>query len=205
MGHYRQLYHVMQKYLTEEIGSGWTSSLTILPAEPTADPTQGPTVYIVKVGLETLHVQIAPQGPAGTGGGAGGRHYGVVEVQEFPMSSAAYFQKMAAIGGVVRGIGGDQAASNLQQVLGVAGNSGRETPMQTKYRVLPLIRDPSAGTLKRALLNLWPVRNDPVVRYRLMGIVADQRYAPDMQRVAKEILEGTTDPVDLMAIGVDIR
>lgn len=212
VGRYRQLFHVIHKYLSDEISPGWTKGLSILPAEPAADPAKEPTTYIVKVGLETLHVQIAPQGPekGGAGGGGGGvvggpAHYGVVEVQEFPIGQAANFQKLAGITGVVRGIGGNQAASNLQQVLGAGGSPGRETPMQTKLRVLPLIRDLSNVTLKRALLHLWPVRNDPLVRARLTALVADQRYAPEMQRVAQEILEERVDPVELMAIGVDIR
>jgi hypothetical protein len=205
-GNYLQLYHEIEKYLAGEIGAGWSGQMTIAPADAKADPLREPVVYVVKVGLETLHVEVCPQGPDKPGGALPTPpRYGVVEIKEFPISQAGKFQQMEGITGVVRTIGGNQAASNLQQVIGVGGAmNGRQTPMQIKCQVLPLVRDPDAPTLGRGLLHLWPVRNDPVVQARLESIAKDARYAPEMQRRAQDVLESRVPPEDLIAAGVNI-
>lgn len=210
-GQYLQLYHVLNKYLTGEIGVGWSAAgiMVVTPVDPTADPSKGKTAYLVKIGLETLHVEIIPQGwdptkpdnppPTPT-------RYGIVNIEEFPISQAAQFIKLAAITGVFRGVGGQGAGENLQTVLSLGGTGGgRETPMQTKYRVLPMVRDPESANIRRGLLHLWPVRRDLVVKARLLSIMEDARYTLEDQRLAKEVLEERVAPEDLMAVGVDIN
>lgn len=191
-GRYRQLYHEVYKYLTEEFGPGWGATMSLV-AEPGGGG--GTLFYRVEVGAETLHVAVEPQGPE-KGPAPSPARYGVMQIAEFPIEEAAEAQQMAGIGGVVGGIAGQAAKDNLQNVIGGL-SSRRLTPMQTKRQYLPLVR--KANVPRMVVLHLWPVRNDPVVRARLESMVKDQRYAPDVQKTAQEILNGTVPLEDLIA------
>lgn len=195
---WQQLYVEINKYLTGEFGNDWPEHMTINPSEDDSD------LMDVHVDVETLHVRVQLQTPTASLTGANGR-YAIVGVNEFDISEARAFQAREAQMGVIRGIAGDQAVKNLQNIIAGAGNGGRnqhESRMQTKMRLLPNLRDPRS-VYAQTVLQTWVVRKDPVIRRRLTMITQDGRYTPQVQQYAKQVLDNRVDEADLDAVSVD--
>ncbi len=192
-GQYHQIFHIMYLYLSGEFGDNWIAKTDVAP-----DPAD-PDVVIVHVGLETLHVRVADQTPADKK--AIGPHFGVLGVDEFDVAEAGKFQQRKAIEGVVGGMAGQGAVNNLEKVLNSGGAPRNETPMQKKVRLLPVVGNPHEVS-GQAVLNLWPIRKDPVVRNRLEQVVSDGRYDSQIQDVANEVLKDKVTEEELIAAGV---
>ena len=158
-------------------------------------------VLIAKVGLETLHIRVQQETPADKLA-LQGKHFGVLGVDEFNRNDAEGFQQMEGIMGVVGGVAGEGAVDNLKTIISVGGRRPRETMMQTKVRMLPIIGNPREVS-RRAIVMTWPVREDPVVRNRLAAIMEDGRFDKEVRDTAKRVLEGTIDETERAAVGVD--
>ncbi len=195
-GKYRQLFHEVNKYLAGEFGDDWIKHTTITPDPADADR------FIVKVALETLHVRTSEESPKNAPA-AKGKHFAYRSIEEFDLHEAANMQKMAGIGGVLKGLGASGSANQLNQIIGAGAHSNRETLMQTKRRLLPILRNPRGEAVKRCVYQTWRIRNDPVVHNRLQAIVDDGRYAGDVQDAAKSILDGSVTEEELAAVGVE--
>ena len=76
---------------------------------------------------------------------------------------------------------GQAAIDNLQTMIGAAGGSRRENPMQKKYRLLPILRNPREVSWQ-AVVQAWPIRKDPVIRNRMNQIISDDRYDPQVKK-----------------------
>ena len=194
-GHYRQLYHEVYRYLSGEFGSGWLSTLTI------EQDAANSNLMIAHVGLETLHVPVVQETPPDKLNDSN-HHYAVTGIQEFDIHDAAGYQKTAGVMAVVGAEAGAGAVRSLTAVIGAAGASGHETPMQTKLRLLPILRDPRETT-KYVIYQTWPVRKDPVVRHRLDAINGDDRYPMEFKEVAKEVLNDSVSEEELIAAHVN--
>jgi hypothetical protein len=192
-GQYRQIFHIMNLYLSGEFGSNWIAQTQFAP-----DPAN-PNVIVAHVALETLHIQLADQTPAGKK--ESGPHFGVLGVDEFNVDDAGKFQQLKAIEGVVGGMAGQGAVANLELIRGASGSPRNETPMQKKVRLMPIVGNPHEATWK-AVVNLWPIRTDPVVRNRLQLIVADGRYDVGVQEKANGVLKEKLNEEDFVAAGV---
>jgi hypothetical protein len=194
-GHYRQLYHEVYRYLSGEFGSDWLSTLQI-----EQDPTNS-DLMIAHIGLETLHVPTVQETPADKLTD-NNHHYAITGISEFDISDAAGFQQTAGVLAIVGAEAGQGAVRNLTSVLGAAGASHHETPMQTKLRLLPIVRDPRVVS-KYEIYQVWPIRKDPVVRHRLDAIMDDDRYPPELKEVAKEVLSDSVTDEELIAAHVN--
>jgi hypothetical protein len=194
-GHYRQLYHEVYRYLSGEFGADWLSTLQIEPDATNSD------LMIAHIGLETLHVPVVQQTPPDKLTGSN-THYALTGISEFDISEAAGFQKTAGVMAVLGAEAGQAAVRNLTAVIGAAGASGRETPMQTKLRLLPILRDPRVLS-KYEIYQTWPIRKDPVVRHRVQTIVDDDRYPMELKEVAKEVLTDSVTDEELIAAHVN--
>ena len=193
-GDYLQIFDVMNNYLTGEFGDTWASQAKIAP-----DPAD-PNTMIVKVALETLHIHVAQQSPPDKLA-AYGPHFGITGIYEFDTSQAFEFRKMAGIEGVVGGIAGQGAVNNLETILGANANNRHQPPMVKKVNLLAENRNPHSTTW-RSVLQMYPIRQDPVVHGRLMTIVNDERYDLAPRQKAKDILEDKVTEEDLAAIGL---
>jgi hypothetical protein len=194
-GHYRQLDHEVYRYLSGEFGADWLSTLQI-----EQDPTNS-DMMIAHVGLETLHVPVVLETPADKLND-NNHHYAITGIQEFDISEAAGFQQTAGVMAVLGAEAGQGAVRNLTAVIGAAGASHHESPMQTKLRLLPILRDPRMLS-KYEIYQTWPIRKDPVVRHRLDAIVEDDRYPPELKEVAKEVLNDSVTDEELIAAHVN--
>ncbi len=193
-GHYRQLYHEVYKYLSGEFGTGWASTLSV-----EQDPANTDNM-IVHVGLETFHVETVLMTPPDKLTESN-HHYATTGIGEVNIADAAGFQQMEGAMAVVGAEAGQAAVRNIQSVLGAAGARHRETPMQTKMRLAPLLRDPR-GINKYEVYQTWPVRKDPVVRNRLTAITSDGRYDQAIKDVATEVLNDSVTDDELIAAHV---
>jgi hypothetical protein len=195
--HYRQTFHEVNKYLSGEFGSDWPTTMKVEPDKTNTD------IMLVKVGPETLHVTTLIETPADKRTEAN-RHYSIGEIQEFDVNAVSRTQQMAAIGGYLKGVYGAAGSANqLEQVAGAGGNTDRERPMETKLRILPLLRNPRGESVKMMAYQAWVVRKDPVVRARLAKIVADERYAGDIRDVAKAVLENRVSEEELISAHIN--
>lgn len=192
---YDQTFTEVNKYLSGEFGDGWFRTATF-----TQDPDD-PNVVDAHIDVETLHIRTALQNPPGTEN-PGNLHYAIAGIDEFDIHDATDFQHMEAVTGAMRMLGA--SGSQVKQLGSVlaAGQPRHETRMQAKIRLLPAFRDPHR-LLRRALLEAWPVRKDPVIRRRLQMITTDGRYDPLNQETAKKILTNQVDEEELVAIGLD--
>lgn len=194
-GVFRQVFHEVDKYLKGEFGSDWITKMNVRESAANPDAVE------VRVERERLNVLVRNQVPAGKTGET--PRWGVVDIAEFPRAEGGALQQSAAVGGMLRGVAGEGAERNLNAITAAGANMARETKMQTKRRVLPILRDPSSPAIKRVILQSWVVRNDPVIRYRLEQIVADEvRYNPELRATAKAVLTGSVPEEDLVAAGV---
>jgi len=195
-GLYRQLFLTMNHYLRDEFGADWMTRATFAVAKENAD------VIEVHIDAETLHVRTVLVTPSEKQNETN-RRYGIAGISEFDVRDAAGFQKMGAISGVTRGYGGEGAVGNLQAVL-AAGARQRESAMQTKLRLLPILRDPRRANGNRfALIQTWKVRQDPVIRQRLEMIANSDLYDREIQQTAKDVLRDAVPEEELIAAGVE--
>jgi hypothetical protein len=196
IGRYRQLFHVMNTYLSTEFGSDWITTLNLQADKNNNDLIEA------HIGAETLHLRAVLQTPADKLKDDN-RHYAIEGFDEFDIHDAADMQKMAAITGLVGGVAGPAALNNLETILGAAGGGGhRESPMTRKLRILPNLRNPRAA-VRRTVLQAWPLRHDPVIRARLQSIIADGRFQGDVIETAKQVLQDNVPEEDLIAAGVE--
>jgi hypothetical protein len=196
LGRYRQLFHVMDAYLSTEFGSDWITTLNLQPDKNNSDLIEA------HIGVETLHLRAKLETPADKLKDDN-RHYAIEGFDEFDIHDAAEMQKMAAITGIVGGLGGPGASNNLQTIISaVGGGNRRESPMTRKLRILPNLRNPRAA-VRRTVLQAWPIRKDPVIRARLEAITNDQRYPPDVIQTAQQVLQDNVPDEDLIAAGVE--
>jgi hypothetical protein len=195
VGRYRQLFHVMNTYLSTEFGSDWIDTITLQ-----ADKNNGDLIE-AHIGPETLHLRAVLQTPADKLND-NNHHYAIEGFDEFDIHDAAAMQQMAAITGILGGVAGPGAVNNLQTIIGAAGGNQRESPMVRKLRILPNLRNPRTA-VRRTVLQAWPIRRDPVIRARLQSIVDDQRYQPDVIQTAQQVLQENVPEEDLIAAGVE--
>ncbi len=196
-GDYRQLFNYVNKYLTGEFGDNWDKTAKI------AQDATNPDLMVATVGLETLHVPVTQQTPTEImGGNENNAHYAIIAIQEFNILDAAGFRSNEAQTAVVKSIAGQGAIDNLQTVMGAMGGTRRENPMQKKYRLLPILRNPREATWQ-AVVQTWPLRKDPVIRNRMEQIAGDDRYDPQVKKTAKEVLTDSVSDEELIAVGVD--
>jgi hypothetical protein len=194
-GDYTQVFHAMNLYLSGEFGSDWPAQ-TKLAADP-ADTT----VIVAKVSLETLRIHVQQQTPADKMSQYG-PHFGITGVDDFPPQDAADMRQMAGIEGILRGVAGEGAVRNLQTILGAGAGNRHQPRMVKKMGLLAVNRDPRKAT-SRSVLQMYPLREDPVVRARLLSISQDDRYDPDVRERAKLIVDNRVPEEDLIAAGVE--
>jgi len=195
IGKYRQLFHVMNNYLSSEFGSDWMTITTLEAEKGDAD------LIAAHIGPETLHLRAQQQTPAEKLKERGS-HYAIEGVDEFNIADAADLQKMAGITGVLRGEAGQGAVNNLQTILSAGGGNRHESPMHRKLRILPNLRNPRS-VVRRTVLQAWPLRKDPVIRARLEQIATDGRYPVDVKDTAEQVLKNNVPDEDLIAAGVE--
>lgn len=192
---YLQFYHDIHRYLSSEFGNDWASTATLR-----AEKGKPVTVRVgtAEVG-ETLHVELEDLAPSPKR--ADGLHgYAINAITEFNVNSAARSNQLEGALGGMRMLGaGSGAADVIRGISGTQGNYARETAMETKMRLLPQIRNPRSEFIDHAVLQLWKVRDDPLVRARLREIGADERYAPVTRQRAKSVLDGTASEEELNA------
>ena len=197
-GRYLQLFHVAAKYLSGEFGSAWPSTVKIEVAKD--DPNR----FIVHIGLETLHIRTSLQTPADQRSDPAKLHYAVLAIEEFDINDAGKLQQMAGITGYINLYGAQGSVNQLNDILTARGGDiNRETTMETKMRLLPVLRNPNANSLKIATTLAWKVRRDPVIQARLKSIVDDGRYPGDVQNTARQVLDGTLSEEDRIAAGLN--
>jgi len=193
-GNYRQIFHNMNLYLSGEFDPGW-----IAKTQFEADPAD-PNLIIAHVDKETLHIRTAaqsdPKWPEL------GSRYEVLGISEFDVRDAAAFRQMAGIEAIIRSSAGQGAVDNIDMIRGTGGAPRHETPMQKKVRLLPIVRNPHSVSWK-AVVGLWPVRQDPVVRNRLEQIAGDDRYDNESRARAGDLLKGKIEEEYLVAAGVE--
>lgn len=194
-GDYQQVYHVMNRYLAGEFGSDWLTQATF------AADVVDPDTIVVKVSLETLRIHVRQQTPEEKMPKYG-LHYGVTGVDDFGPENAAAMRKMAGIEGVIRGVAGEGAVHDLQLVLGAAGGQRNQPRMVRKIDLLAVNRDPRTATWK-SIIQLYPLRDDPVVQARLAAIATDERYDNELRAKAKSVLNNRVAEEDLAAAGVE--
>jgi hypothetical protein len=192
-GQYRQVFHELYKYLSGEFGPDFGTTMTI-----EQDP-QFASGLIVHVGLETLHVGTDEQTPPELIASAGD-HYGVSGFSEFNMQDAASMQQAEAITGYLKLYGAQGSINQLQSIAG-ASESRRMTAWQRKVSILPIVRNPRTVT-RQAIIRLWPIRKDPVVKARLESIAEDGRYDNLIQQTAREVVNEKVSEEELIAVGV---
>jgi len=195
-GDYQQVFHVMNLYLSGEFGNDWFKQATFAP-----DPAD-PKTIVAKISIETLRIHTEQATPADKVG-AQGQHFGVVGVDDFGPGQAASLRQMAAIEGIIKGVGGNAALDNLKTVIG-ANEGNRHLPrMMLKIDLLETNRNPRTAT-RKSIIQMYPVRKDPVVRARLQQITQDERYSPDAREKAQKLLTGRfdTDDEDLVDANV---
>jgi len=199
--HFHQLFHDMAKYLTGEFGPDWINKVDIQPADPAKGGDE--TTFVVKIATDTIHVQLETQQPPTPAGGAAPPalkppHFGFISIPEFDTDDTARSAQLGIINAVI----GQGSARQLGGIMALSGNQARETPMDTKRRILPILRNPHDEALKRIVYHAWPVRLDPTVRARLKSIIEDQRYAMDVQKVAQQVLDSSVPEEELISAGV---
>jgi hypothetical protein len=194
IGDYRQIFHIMNLYLTHEFGKDWITK-TQLAADP-ADPS----TIVAHVDLETLHVRTADQTPPAQVAKLGS-HFGILGIDEFNVADAAGFKQTKGIEGILRMYGAEGSIRDLEVIRGASGEPNNETPMQKKLRLLPIVEDPRTVTWKSVVL-FWRIRTDPVVRARMTQILNDGRYDPEIQRKADDLLKDKTSEEERVAAGV---
>lgn len=193
------LFQDINEYLAGEFGSGWNTKMSVRPSDPAAGGAD--TLYVVTVGTETLHVEVEPQLPP-SGKGPTPAHQGVVAIREFPMEDSGVNVTRGAQSILRNVYGADGSAEQVGALGGIFSGRANESAMQTKRRVLPLVRNPRSTGLKHAMLHLWPVRQDPTVRARLTSITTDARYAPELQKLAQDIMDSNVPEEELIAARV---
>jgi hypothetical protein len=63
-------------------------------------------------------------------------------------------------------------------------------------------RNPRTATWK-SIIQMYPLRDDPVVKNRLALIAEDERYDPAVREKAKAVLADRVPEEDFVAAGVD--
>ncbi|HUO11098.1 MAG TPA: zinc ribbon domain-containing protein [Phycisphaerae bacterium] len=193
LGHYRQLYHEIFKYLNN-FDSTWVQNMKI-----EHDP-DNPDTMLVHVGPETLHVTTRLETPADKVNDTN-KHYAVGNIAEYDVSDAAAMSSTEAQKAVIRSMAGQGAINNIEAISG-AGGHAHETPMQAKMRLIPLYLDPRHVN-NYEIYHAWPLRKDPAVRWALERMTQDQRYVPEAQGIAKEVLDEKVSEEELIAAGVE--
>ncbi len=207
IGKYRQTFHDLARYLNGEFGSTWSETLSIEHDDGNAN---GPLRTIVAVQTEKFHIPLDLEGPDGqtpeqlAAASAADRHYGVHAIEEFSVQGAGKSSKQAVISGVINLYGANKSSEQLSGIINTTGSPPNESVIDAKRRLLPIVRNPNATGLKRALHQLWPVRKDPTVKARLESIMGDERYEPTMQQVAKRVHDGSEAEEELIADGVNL-
>lgn len=194
-GEYRQLYHTIYKYLTGEFGDHWVQNIKLTP-----DPQQ-PDRVEAKVDLETLHFRVAQMTPKQELDKGEQEHWAVDGIEEFSIAEAKGFQSTAAQMGVIRGVAGEGAVRNLETIIGASAKNNHETAMQKKVRMLPILRDPRE-TVGRTILQIYPLRDDPVVHARLEEIKDDTRYDLPTRDLVARTLKNDISEEELVGAGV---
>jgi hypothetical protein len=116
------------------------------------------------------------------------------------MQDAASMQQAEAITGYLKLYGAQGSINQLQSIAG-ASESRRMTAWQRKVSILPIVRNPRTVT-RQAIIRLWPIRKDPVVKARLESIAEDGRYDNLIQQTAREVVNEKVSEEELIAVGV---
>ncbi|MGN6368899.1 MAG: hypothetical protein ACTHN5_11625 [Phycisphaerae bacterium] len=193
LGHYRQLFHEIYKYLNN-FDPQWPADMKI-EHDPTNDSTM-----LVHVGPETLHVGTKLETPPDKVNDSN-KHYATTGIAEYDVSDAANMSATEAQKAVIRSVAGQGAINNIEAISG-AGGHAHETPMETKMRLIPLLLNPRQVN-NYEIYHCWPLRQDPAIRWALERITTDGRYANDAQSIAKEVLDNRVSEEELIAAGVE--
>ena len=194
-GQYFQIFTTMCHYLDQECGGGWINAVTF-----EADKAD-PTAISAHIGIETLHIHTALQTPADKLNDTNA-HYAVIDIAEFSIADAAGFSSAGIATGLLRSYGATGSIRDLESIKAAFGGHLRETPMQTKLRVLPVLRDPRSAK-PYTVLQAWRARTDPVIRHHLDQITHDGRYDLEVQAIAQQILDGTVPEEVRVGAGLD--
>jgi hypothetical protein len=194
-GQYRQIFHVIHQYSTGEFGDNW-----IATAKFAQDPAN-PEIVTVKVGAETLKVQTGLVTPPDAMDRGQPEHFAVRGIDDFGIAYAPGFQTTAARTNLIDAVVGPGSAQDLRTILGATRQNRHETPMQTKVRMLPILRNPRE-TNYRTVLQTYPVREDPVMRARLEMIRDDTRYDNQVREGAEQVLKKNVPEGALEGAGV---
>lgn len=163
-GKYRQMFHDINSYLKTVAGEDWISKLKV-EKEEVKDPDQGVTYteWHATVGTEQLNIAISEEHPllevnTAMHGSAGPQrddadtHYSIAGVDGFDIESAGKSQKLAAVQGIMKGMGAGKSAQEIADLNAAFGPHGDETTDQLKARILPVIARPNSIALKQCLL-----------------------------------------------------
>lgn len=194
-GQYRQIFHVIHRYLTGEFGDNW-----IATARFAQDPAN-PEVITVQVGAETLKLHTGLVTPREAMDRGEPEHFAVRGIDDFGIAYASGFQTTAARTNLIDAVVGPGSASDLRSIIGATRQNRHETPMQTKVRMLPILRNPRE-TNYRTILQTYPVREDPVMRARLEMIRDDTRYENQVREGADQVLKDKVPEGALEGAGV---
>jgi hypothetical protein len=194
-GDFRQVFHAVNDYLVAELRPDWIDHTTLAP-----DPNE-PDVIIARIDLETLRIRTAQQ-TAPELMKKYGPHYGVIGIVEVDVNWAAGLRQMGAITGIVRGVAGESAITNLQTIIGASEANRRMPPFLKKMELLQVLRNHWAATWK-SVVQTYPFRNDPVIRARLTDIKGNDQYDPGVREYAQKVLDNRVTEEDLAAVGIE--
>jgi hypothetical protein len=180
-------HHKLYKYLvclTED--EHWDKS-----AKVEADP-KAADKFKVTVGVEVLTVQVVDASPADVAA-KGEHHWAVSGFLEIDPHLAAGANIVEGAIGFSKLYGAGPGFA--QQLRGIAAMGGHaKTPLwAAKFELLPVIADPYITGMDAHIIDLYPHRLDPAVRFCLQRLVDDGRYSPSARERAKKVMDGTLD------------
>jgi hypothetical protein len=193
-GSFRQVFHNVNEYLSAELLKEWMSKTDLA-----ADPNH-PDLIVAKIDIETLHIRTAQVTPPDKLQKYG-PHYGIVGIEEVSVYDAADLQKWAIIGDYVGAAGGQGAMENLTSILSAGAANRHQPPFIKKIGLLMALRNPRSCNW-RTVVQINPMRTDPVIEARLKAIVFDVRYDASVRTVAQEVLDDKVSEEEKTAVGM---
>lgn len=201
-GDYVQIFHILNRYLTDEFGSDW-----IEHTDCVIDPTNSDMVIVTICGMETLHVSTMQQTPTDKRT-AQGSHVGIIGINELDISYVVEMRQNALMHDLISGVGG--STKDIDSVLGATASGHRGPPLVRKMLILSALRDPRTTT-GRTIVQANSLRDkatglmDPVIKRRLEAIVANPAYDqnPQVREWAQRALDNKIDEYENAGAGVN--
>jgi hypothetical protein len=184
-----QYHHDVYRYLVAvTLDDNWQNSAKVEP-----DPKNA-SQFKVTVGPEVLTVAVVDESPADVQA-KGEHHWAVtnfVEIDPHSPDRGNSGPLEAAIGGGKMLGMSDGAAKQIRDIAGM-GSHAKKPLWAAKMELIPLINNPRAAGLDYHIIDLFPHRTDPAVKFCLQRVVDDGRYPATSRERAKKVIDGTLD------------